>query len=178
QWEAWAARANVLPLGGWRADGAFSKETHFALKNGAHLERSRAPAVAGRAFTITAHFNAKAPDGVIVAQGGSNHGYALFLDGGQLTFLVRVGGQAAAITSTQAVTGAHTAVARLAADGTMILTLDGQPAARGQAPGLLTTMPTDGLDVGSDKGGRVGPYQGANPFRGTIESVVIQLEGA
>jgi hypothetical protein len=48
-------------------------------------------------------------------------------------------------------------------------------AASGKAPGLLTTMPTDGLEVGSDEGGLVGPYPAANQFSGAIESVIIEL---
>jgi hypothetical protein len=37
-------------------------------------------------------------------------------------------------------------------------------------------MPIDGLDVGSDQGGLVGPYPADNRFDGTIESVLIELE--
>ena len=59
----------------------------------------------------------------------------------------------------------------------MTLTLDGQVAAKGQAPGLLTRMPVDGLDVGADEGGLVGPYRTANHFSGAIESVIIELDG-
>jgi arylsulfatase len=185
KWDAWAARANVLPLGGWRAAEsarsapALSKETRFTLKKGDHLAREKAPAVAGRGFTLTAKFDTQAAtDGVLVAQGGSNHGYALFLDRGKLTFLIRAGGRATQVVTEQAVPpGTHTAVARLGADGTLALALDGKPAISGKAPGPLTTMPTDGLDVGSDTGGLVGSYSAANYFGGAIESVLIELDG-
>jgi hypothetical protein len=36
-------------------------------------------------------------------------------------------------------------------------------------------MPVDGLDVGQDAGGLVGPYGEENGFGGSIESVHIQL---
>ncbi len=49
----------------------------------------QAPAIAGRGFTITAAFDAQAPEGVVVAQGGSARGYALFLRKGKLAFAVR-----------------------------------------------------------------------------------------
>ncbi|MHA3775379.1 arylsulfatase [Verrucomicrobiota bacterium sgz303538] len=184
RWDEWAARANVLPLGGWRStsskprkgQGPVSKETRFTLENGAHLDRAQAPAIAGRGFTITAKFDAKTPDGVIVAQGGSAHGYALFLEGGKLTFLTRVAGKATSVASPQAVTDVHTAVAKLETNGTLTLSLDGQPGAQAKASGPLTTMPTDGLDVGSDTGGLVGGYQKANKFGGAIDSVVVELE--
>ena len=37
-------------------------------------------------------------------------------------------------------------------------------------------MPADGLDVGEDAGGLVGPYKEENGFGGRIESVHIKLE--
>ena len=184
RWDAYAARANVLPLGGWRGpdnaqggqQAALSQETRFALKNGEHLQRAQAPAVAKRGFTITAQFNAEAPNGVIVAQGGTAQGYALFLREGKLTFLVRSGAQATSVTTASNVTGAHTAVARLGFDGALSLSLDGQPALTGKARGPLATMPIDGLDVGSDEKGLVGPYTVDNGFHGAIESVLIELD--
>lgn len=77
-WDQYAARANVLPLGGWKAPergkkgkaARLSTKTRFELKKGESLERTEAPAVANRAFTITAKFNADARSGVLVAQGG------------------------------------------------------------------------------------------------------------
>lgn len=181
KWEAWAARANVLPLGGWRAapakrQGNFSQETRFALKNGDHLKRGQSPAIAGRGFTITTKFDTRAPDGVIVAQGGVAQGYTLFLQGGKLNFLIRANGEATSVATTSTITGAHTAVAQLKADGTLTLALDGQPATKSKAPGVLTTMPIDGIDVGSDDDGLVGPYPAANQFRGVIESLLIELD--
>ena len=37
-------------------------------------------------------------------------------------------------------------------------------------------MPVDGLEVGSDQAGLVGPYPADNQFHGTIESVRIDLD--
>jgi hypothetical protein len=39
----------------------------------------------------------------------------------------------------------------------------------------ITAQPADGLDVGSDEGGAVGPYKAPNKFNGTIESITIEL---
>ena len=36
--------------------------------------------------------------------------------------------------------------------------------------------PADGLDVGSDEGGAVGPYSTPNKFAGTIEFITIELD--
>ena len=75
----------------------------------------------------------------------------------------------------QTVPGAHGAVARLAKDGTMTLALDGAAPLTAKAPGILAQMPADGLDIGTDEGGFVGPYLTSKKFDGVIESVVIEV---
>src|SRR5205807_10454135 len=150
KWDAYAARANVLPVGGWKAtesakrpasQEALSKETRFKLEMGAHLDRSQAPAIVGRGFTITAKFNAEAPNGVIVAHGGAARGYALFLQDGKLTFLLRTADDATTSATLENAAGSHTAIARLDADGKLTLTLDNRLVATAKAPGLIKTMP-------------------------------------
>jgi len=182
EWDDYAARANVLPLGAWRHAGGppqkFSTATHFALKNDEHLVRKTAPNIGDRAITITATFDAKPGGGVIVAQGGAAQGFTLYEDAaGKLTFLVRRDNETSAITTTTPILGPHTAIGHLAADGALSLTVDTQPALHAKAPGALR-MPVEGLDVGSDRGAPVGPYGKTNTFHGNITSVVIDLEPA
>src|SRR6185369_653379 len=138
KWDAYAARANVLPLGGWKAGNApasskgkkeFSDKTRFTLKQGDHLARAESPNVNGRGFTITAEFDATGADGVILAQGASTHGYALYLQKGKLTFTTRVTKTATSAATAESVTGSHTAIAHLAADGKMTLKLDSKTVA-------------------------------------------------
>ncbi len=176
QWHQWAVRANVYPIVPENSV-VVSSRTHFALKGGDHLDRSHAPGVAGRGFTLTAAFDATGGDGVLAAQGGTMRGYTLFLQNGRLTFLIREKGRPTSISTAQAVTGAHTVLVSLKAGGAMRLTLDGGPAITGQSPGLLVQMPVDGLDIGSDTGAPVGPYGVDNAFPGTIQSIVIDVEG-
>jgi arylsulfatase A-like enzyme len=180
KWEAWASRTKVLPLGTWRgpednAGGEFSKETRFVLKHGDHLPRSKAPAIAGRGFTITARFSATSPDGVIVAQGGASHGYTLFLQGGKLTFALRRHGELHSVTAKEASPIQPTVVAGVDSSGLITLSLNGQTVARHQAPGPVAVMPGGGLQVGSDDGSPVGTYAGPNKFGGAIDSLVIEL---
>lgn len=185
KWDAYAARAHVLPLGGWRSSArnargdrnlALSKETRFALKMDDRLDRAHAPAIASRGFAITAEFEADEPQGVIVAHGGTARGYALFIEDNRLVFLVRAAGEVTRIATRDKVKGARTAVARLERSGAMSLALDGEPVGTGRAPSLIASMPVDGLEVGSDQAGLVGPYAADNRFRGTIRSVRIDLE--
>jgi len=181
-WDAWAARANVLPLGSWRgrnnASGTnWSQTTRFTLKAGAHLDRAEAPAIAGRSFTITAKFDATtAKTGVLVAQGGSAQGYALYLADGKLHFTVRGRDGISTVTLKEPVTGVHTVFARVDARGLLALSIDGLPSSSSTTRSRITTMPTDGLDVGADSGGAVGPYSSPNRFAGKIESLTLQFD--
>jgi arylsulfatase A-like enzyme len=187
KWDGYAARANVLPLGGWKDTAAkkkggkagtltLSNRKTFDLKMGDRLTRSEAPAIAGRGFTLTTSFDASEANGVIVAQGGAVHGYVLFLRDGRLSFLVRVSSQTTAVSTAEPLSGRHTAQARLHSNGTFSLALDGKEVGHATAPAPLTTMPVDGLEVGLDAAGLVGPYSANNQFHGTIDSVRIQLE--
>jgi len=168
-----------LPLGGWhdRLKGTnASAATEFALEDGDHLERSDAPNIAARAFTVTASFDAMGKDGVIVAQGGSAHGFALFVKKGELFFALRRGN---ALTTTPRLAlnaGLHIATATVAKGGSLTLRVDEAVPASVNAPGLLQQMPADGLDVGEDAGGLVGPYPEDNSFGGRIDWVRIKLE--
>ncbi|MES2791954.1 MAG: arylsulfatase [Planctomycetota bacterium] len=179
KWDAYAARANVLPLGTWRgakAKPAASTQHKFELKSGDKLGRAKSPAFAGASISITAKFNTEnATDGVLVAQGGNTNGYVLFLAGGKLTFLIRSAGDIRSIATTETITGTHTAVARMETDGSLKLSVDGKAVANSDA-GLLPKMPGEGLDVGRDTGGAVGPYKSPYEFNGKIESIVIDIE--
>ena len=195
-WDAYAARSDVLPLGGWKAGNKGGKgagdeggdappavaKTKFELKAGDRLERNQAPAISGRGVTVTVKFDTKNPaggpianDGVLLAHGGTANGYALYLKGGKLTFTVRAANKATTVATAAAVSGTHTAVAKLAADGAVSLTVDQDPPVNGKAGGPIPKAPLDGLDVGSDQGGLVGAYTAENKFAGTIESVVVEL---
>ncbi|MDB6077967.1 MAG: arylsulfatase family protein, partial [Akkermansiaceae bacterium] len=183
KWDGWAARANVLPLGAWRGERAenaaapASNKTSFVLAKNDHLDRAEAPAIAKRGFTITADFEATADDGVIVAQGGAARGYSLSVDEGKLTFFVHDGaGSAKAVLPTSLRPGKKsTALARLASDGALSLSLDGGEEVTAKATGPLSAVPLDGLDIGKDTGAPVGPYQSAATFKGEIPRVKIEV---
>lgn len=184
KWDAYAARADVLPLGAWRAEDSdkesFSRKRHFSLKAGDHLERSQAPAVVGQPFTLSARFQTSEDqeDGVIVAQGATVHGFALFVKAGRPHFLVRTAaGDAPQIVGPQLTAGEHSVIARIDAKGTLTLNVDGKPAAAPVPGKLLSRMPVDGLEVGRDENKPVGPYESPSAYPGKIESVVIEVGG-
>ncbi|WP_435019639.1 sulfatase-like hydrolase/transferase [Tundrisphaera sp. TA3] len=181
QWDAYAARANVLPLGAWRekegAQTAGSPASRFTLHQGDHLPAPRAPGLVGHAFTVEAKFRTAEgkTEGVIVAQGGTAAGFTLFVQGDRPRFLLRSGDGVARAVGPKLTPGEHTAVARVDADGSVTLAIDGGPAAGPAKGSLLARMPKDGLEVGSDENGAVGPYESPFPFTGKVESVVIEV---
>ena len=182
KWDAYAARANVLPLGAGRvrernpAPETLSTRKRFDLKAGDHLERADAPAIQGRPFSIVAMFESGVgqAEGVIVAQGGTAQGFSLYLGEGRPHFLVRVSEGVYRIDGPTLMPGEHTVKAVLEGDGTLRLETDGRASA--PVPGrLVARMPTDGLDVGGDRGAPVGPYVSPRTYPGRIQSVVIEI---
>jgi arylsulfatase len=178
-WQAYAERANVLPLNPRpekAAQETFSKKKRFTLKQGDDLRQERAPYVVGRSLAISATIDPKKPDGVIVAQGGSADGYSLYLEDGKLTFAIRRHGELQVVAADQPLPpGPVKVAAQFGRDGRIALACEGQMLADETTEGLLTRMPLDGLQVGSDDTGAVGPYESPNAFAGSITDVTIVL---
>lgn len=177
KWDAWAERAQVLPLGGWRGSpkaAKFSKQRRFDLEADADLPRSEAPYVVQRAFEIDVALQEWAAEGVLVAHGGSAQGYVLYLTEGRPAFAIRRNGELSTIVGPPQ-TGARSVAVGVDGSGRVTLRVDGREIQSGQLPGLLGSMPQDGLQVGRDAIGQVGDYKGEFPFGGTIESVHIKV---
>ena len=188
QWDAWAKVSAVDEWTGPRrsdwgdvmrepARNVGSKALAFDLQSGADLPRAQAPMVAGREIHISAKLGARHGDGVIVAQGGVQDGYALYVKGGKLEMATRHNGKITVATALNPLPdGPLSVAASLAKDGSLALQIAGKTIATATAPGLLPTMPLDGLQVGRDLAGLVGNYEPKNDFDGAIESVRIELK--
>ncbi len=182
KWQAYAERANVLPLNpSARKKGSFSKKKRFKLTKGADLSRERAPFVEGRGFQVTARFVANGKDGVIVAQGGSSHGYALYVKDDRVNFATRHQGTLTVVALAKPLDAGKVVVeVTLAKDGAITLSAlspSGTEEISGKIElGPLKTMPLDGLQVGQDVNGAVGPYEAPFAFEGEIDKVQIRLD--
>jgi len=181
-WESWALRARALPWP-WKPPYRKVKETEleggakkaFDLLPGADLLPAESPPVAGRGFTITASFPGPIADGVIVSQGGTEFGYSLYVKGGKLAFALREKGKLSVVESDRPVPGGPVQVgATLKRDGTVELTIRGKKAGRGRVPGVLSTLPRDGLQVCFDGDGAVGPYE--SPFKLRVPVRIVHIE--
>jgi len=176
-WQAYAKRALVLPWVWDRGRRAkLSKKTEFHLKAGARLDRTKAPNVARKPFTVTATVRATGLEGVIVAQGGTALGYALHLKAGRLAMAVRNRGKLTVVAAPDKLPAGEVTVAgRLARDGTIHLSVAGKEVASGKAT-LIDSQPIDGLQVGRDEKGAVGDYTVPHAFQGTVKEVRITVD--
>ena len=178
RWEEWAVEALAKPWPwGSKKNVKFSKKKNFALKQGDHLNQAQAPMVRKKAFTVTATVETKGHDGVIIAQGGTNHGWALHVWEGQLRFVTRHGGKLTALAAKGAFPKSAVKVsAQLQIDGSVVLKMDDKVVAEGKTPGPMLDMPLDGLEVGVDLNGAVGKYPADEKFKGEITNVALKIQ--
>jgi hypothetical protein len=157
QWESWAADSFVDPwLGPPYSD--------WGNPRGAEPET---PEIGGRAFQVTARIESPNPQGVVLAQGGQAFGYALYFQDGRPAFAFRNQHQLTTLIAEQPLSGTRTLQATVAQDA-ITLTVDGQPVASIESPGLLRQQPGLGLYVGYDGVHPVGDYDVPNAFQGII----------
>ena len=128
----------------------------------------------GRPIAILAWVKPSAPNGVILAHGGSGTGYALALRDGKPVFTVRDSRKPTSVAADQPLPSgwAHLA-GTLAKDGTMRLFVNGKPAASGKRPGLLSRCPGENLQVGTDRNTHAGEYATHNPFAGLLADLKL-----
>jgi arylsulfatase A-like enzyme len=147
-WEAWAERCNVVP--------------------------KSSPQIAGKPIDIRCDVTTQSSDGVILAQGGDQRGYALYLKAGKPVFAVREAGKLYAVTAANAAPkGKFSVEAHLEASGAMTLSVNGAAPVRGTAPGVIAAQPQDGLSIGEDAQSSVGDYTGPNSLKGKVENVKV-----
>jgi len=134
------------------------------------------PRLVNKALTIACEVMPEAGDGVILAQGGDQRGYALHLKDGKPIFSVRQTGRLYAIAAPTASIGKFSLEAQLEKDGAMSLAVNGTIVARGKAPGVFTIQPQDELSIGEDILSAVGNYKAPHPLKGKVDNVRVLTE--
>ena len=158
QWEAWAKRCHV--------------EVERERLAGAR----QTPQIANRPLRISCDVQPESPDGVILAQGGRQNGYALHLAGGRPVFSVRMAGKLFEARAAKAPKGRFALEASLERDGALRLAVNGQEVATGRTPGLIPAQPQDELSIGEDTRTAVGDYTAPHPLKGRVENVRVKGE--
>lgn len=141
------------------------------------------PDVSGKEISISTSIEKneeKTLEGVILAQGGAENGYALYIENGGLVFQVNQQGKSyLAKSQGQLPAGKFDVAAKLAQNGEMTLQVNGKQVGKGKAGGLFTEA-ADFLYArsGEDRdlaAYKVGPYPGRFEFTGNMQEVALQL---
>ena len=175
-WQAYAERADVLPLTPYyqKKKSGKTNQTSFQLKPGGSLDGSKSPAVVGKAIRMNIKLVKLGTAGVIIAQGGSNHGYSLHQQGERMILSVRRSGQLSTCDASVEDLGLKFAVI-IQADGHVDWKSKGTSVGNGKVDGGLQEMPAEGTDVGQDLKGKVGNYANDHVYDGEIESVSLKI---
>lgn len=175
KWQRWAERARVLPLTPYRNNNQKlnKSQLEFQPAQNKDLPRHLAPFVKGRNISFAADLSEVA-DGVLVAQGGGTHGWAIHIQDATLILTLCKQSQRHILRSSH-VSGAGRVEATIRKDGTAELRWNGELIAQGEVGGPLTEQPQDGLQIGRDLQGAVGDYKVPFAFTGKIDAVEIKL---
>ena len=176
QWEAWAIEAKAKPWPWNRKKSSFSKKKVFNLEPDANLPSGVAPMVAKKAFEVEIQMG-KQGNGILVAQGGDAHGWALSIENKVLRFFIRLNGKMESVAADQKLGDKEMKIqAMLHASGEVELYAGKRKLGRGMVSSLVKEMPQDGLQMGRDEGGRVGEYKDAFAFDGEIKKGRIKIK--
>lgn len=142
-------------------------------KTGKHQQVvKKSPEIANRPLTIVVEGNASSPQGVVLAQGGREHGFAIHFADGRPAFDVRVNGKVTRITGGQLPKNGFKLIATLNSSEMTFSIGDGRTTST-KSPGLIPIQPKDALSLGFDDASAAGNYTSPNPFSGTVSSVRI-----
>lgn len=183
QWNAgnvdakWTPNGNGRRRAGNNAEVASNASKAGPWKSGDVLSGDDSPQISGKAFTVSAEIDGeKAPQGVILAQGGAARGYALHVQDGKLGFSVRAGGDLGVVVASEPLEpGPHKLEASFAADGQVTLKVDDKPVGEGKINGSIDRRPGEGLTVGDDGRTAVGQYAAPNAFSGKVTNVTVTI---
>ena len=138
------------------------------------IKNSKSLDPVGKALAVEAWVKPSRPAGVVLARGGPIHGYSLYLNKGLPHFAIRRDKQIYLVRAKQKVGNKWSHLTGvLSSDKKLLLYVNGELAASADAPGLLTSIPHQGTEIGADDGGPVSDYRSPFTFTGLIDEVRI-----
>ncbi|MEK6234276.1 MAG: hypothetical protein N2C14_06165, partial [Planctomycetales bacterium] len=138
------------------------------------LPAFRAPKVArGRSLQIKGAVRFRSPSGVILAHGGNQAGYSVYLDEGRLCLAALVNGERTVIRSSAATADSTHFEAKWNSNGEMFFKVNGKLVGKAK-PGIIQHEPGDSIQIGADLNQPVGDYDSPNRFSGTIDNLTFK----
>jgi len=183
-----------LPLNNQNGQAALNNRLNSALNQFPGVRFPNDPRLApnGKGITVEAWVLPDAPNGVIVAHGGSHYGYALALRDGFPVFHIRNAGNLVSVAALSPLTpGWHYLAGVLDADRDIRLYVDGHFVNDGHTTALLDSKPATALEFGvnsgdggagqrfeggardANAGAGVGDYEAGNPYAGLLDEVAV-----
>lgn len=179
QWDAWAERSRVLPLGGWR-DRIDVKRPPKKAKEKITAEQGRElPAfdslhLQGNGIKISTEVLSGPVEGVIVAQGASFNGFSIYAKDGKIHFVATIGKELHEISTSIPAETPFRIEAEILPDGSASLRA-GHNHTTAPFGGVFPKNPAQGLSVGIDSETPVGDYPKGFKFKGKIGTVQGQI---
>lgn len=138
------------------------------------------PDIAGKEITVKASVvkdEEKDLRGLIIAHGGKEDGYGVFIQDGKINFVVRQSGKTYTAQSTGRLPKRFELVARLSANGEMNILVDGKLVGKAKAPSLFMSALSYGLRTGRDvkDENRISNNEGEFRFQGNFQNASLEL---
>lgn len=162
-WNNWAKRVGADPF--------IIPEPGFTpprSRGSQPLSPTKSPEIDNRPITINATVKGKNLHGVVLAQGGKEHGYALHFINGIPALDLRVNGKVTRLSFKENATGEIKLLAKIT-QKQLSLTVNGKEVTA-PSPGLIPVQPKDELSLARDLQTAAGDYEAPNPFNGKILS--------
>ncbi len=126
----------------------------------------------GKPLAIEAWVKTSDPEGVVVARGGPAQGFALIVKGGYPRFVVRSKTVVSGVTGKEKLKDEWVHLTGvLTADKELQVYVNGTLSASAAGSGLITAVPAQPMEIGTDGGGSVGEYPRDQGFKGLIDEV-------
>ena len=138
------------------------------------VAKSKSLDCAAKALSVAAWVKPERPTGVVVARGGMNQGYALYLDDGRPRFAVRSATKLAVASARRKLPEGWVHLAGVLTDDKKVqVYVGGRLAATAKTPRFIAADPLEAMEIGADDETCVGPYGGPLGFGGLIDEVRV-----
>jgi outer membrane protein assembly factor BamB len=128
------------------ADKAPRASSQSAEKSLIRIEKSQSLNPAGKPVTVEALIKAEQPKGVVLARGGSAHGYVLYIENGQPRFAVRINNKLSSVGAKAKVVGQWVHLTGVLTAGKELqIYIDGKLVASTNVPRLITANPQEAM---------------------------------
>ena len=153
--------------------------TWNTIKVGDSFDSSAAPAVGEEPFSILCSIDAKEPNGVILAHGGSVVGYSLYAHNGSIVFAVRhSSNEIQRVTAPPVDRSTITVHASLNDSDMLSLAINDTKPITVKCRGLLSRQPQEDLCIGHDNGNPLDDQAPTQPFNGVISKMQFESGNA